>query len=106
MSRRSPEQNRLNTKKYRLKLRMDALEYYSKGKPKCNCCGESTLQFLCIDHINNDGNKHRRDIGYTGGDSVIKWLRKNDYPEGFQVLCYNCNMAKSFYAACPHTTLH
>ena len=29
--------------------------------------------------------------------------RKNNYPEGFQVLCSNCNFAKGKYGSCPHT---
>jgi len=29
------------------------------------------------------------------------WLRKYNYPKGFQVLCHNCNMAKRF-GVCPH----
>jgi len=79
-------------------LRLKVLNHYGKV---CQCCGESIYEFLCIDHINNDGNKHRKIIG-TSGAAIYRWLEKNDYPEGFQVLCYNCNMAKSHYGRCPH----
>jgi hypothetical protein len=67
---------------------------------KCACCGEDTYEFLAIDHINGGGNEQRKVVG--GGDGMVRWLIKNNYPEGFQVLCHNCNMAKGFYEECPH----
>jgi hypothetical protein len=68
----------------------------------CNCCGESTYEFLSIDHINGGGYKHRKEIGNYFGRNFYKWLVKNEFPEGFQVLCHNCNLAKGFYGRCPH----
>ena len=79
------------------KLREDAINHYGG---KCQCCGEKRIQFLAIDHINNDGNEHRKLIG--NNKRIEKWLKDNNYPEGFQILCHNCNMAKSFYGKCPH----
>lgn len=71
-------------------LRMKALIHYGGDPPKCACCGESHIKFLTIDHIGGNGNKHRRNVvGRIEG-----WLAKNNYPEGFQVLCMNCNFAK------------
>lgn len=32
----------------------------------------------------------------------MSWLKTNGYPDGFQTLCHNCNMAKGFYGICPH----
>lgn len=66
----------------------------------CSCCGESHREFLTIDHINNDGNIHRQQIGRGG--AIVSWLIRNNFPPGFQVLCYNCNCAKSFAGGCPH----
>lgn len=77
--------------------RQAALDAYGR---ECACCGESTEVFLCIDHVNDDGNAHRREIG-VGGSSLYRWLEQQDYPEGFQVLCCNCNYAKSV-GGCPH----
>lgn len=65
----------------------------------CACCGEKEPKFLAIDHINNDGNKHRREVK---NKTIYVWLRDNNYPKGFQVLCHNCNMAKAFWKICPH----
>lgn len=71
---------------------------------KCKCCGESNIAFLSIDHINNDGAKHRKKIGK--GASFYFWLKRNNYPKNnFQVLCYNCNCAKGFTGKCPHQDL-
>jgi len=70
---------------------------------KCVCCGEDNYKFLVIDHINGGGRKHRKQIG-SGGYALIHWLDKNNYPEGFQVLCHNCNAAKAHYGSCPHFT--
>lgn len=69
---------------------------------KCACCGEATLEFLGIDHVNGGGNKHRRETLRSYCNNVYLWLKKNDYPEGFQLLCHNCNMAKGLYGTCPH----
>jgi hypothetical protein len=33
---------------------------------------------------------------------MYRWLAKKNFPEGFQVLCANCNVAKSQNGVCPH----
>ena len=93
-------QERARERKYRARIRQEVIAAYGG---KCTCCGESTPEFLVIDHTNNDGAAHRKEIGAAGGSTIYKWLKKNDYPEGFQVLCHNCNMAKGFYGQCPHS---
>lgn len=70
---------------------------------RCNCCGETGIQFLTIDHVNNDGSLYRKETGL--GSSFYRWLIKNDFPEGFQTLCMNCNFAKGKTnegGICPH----
>ena len=69
---------------------------------KCACCGETRKEYLSIDHINGDGNKHKREIGVKDSREFYRWLKKNNYPEEFQVLCFNCNCGKRNYSACPH----
>lgn len=80
--------------KWQIKRRL-VLEHYGN---RCNCCNESTLQFLAIDHINNDGYLERK----SRTINIFDYLIRNNYPEGFQVLCHNCNLAKEFYGECPH----
>jgi|TARA_R100001530_G_scaffold21901_2_gene18007 hypothetical protein len=91
------KQNKRSQEK-RKRIRLEVLQYYAGIYPRCACCGESHYEFLGIDHINNDGAKHRKEIGAT----IYGWLKKNNFPEGFQVLCHNCNLAKGFYGRCPH----
>ena len=83
----------------RLKLRI--MSRY--GGAVCACCSETCLSMLTVDHVNNDGAKHRREIGKqysydTGRRALVadfyRWLEKNGFPDGFQVLCYNCNLSK------------
>jgi hypothetical protein len=89
------------SKEYKQRLRMEVLGIYSNQTFSCACCGDSHLQFLTIDHINNDGKEHRKQIGGVG--MTYLWLRKNNYPAGFQVLCYNCNNGKRVNrGVCPH----
>lgn len=77
------------------------MAHYSNGTMKCACCGESITEFLAIDHIEGGGNKERKRVG--SGQPFFRWLEQNGYPLGYQVLCHNCNMARAFYGACPHT---
>lgn len=58
----------------------------------CAVCGESHPAFLAIDHINGGGAAQRRVTG--GGHRLYLWLRKNNFPSGYQVLCHNHNWLK------------
>jgi hypothetical protein len=85
------------------KVKLEVLSHYSKDSIlKCNCCPETEIKFLTIDHINNDGFKERKILNKNGGAGFYFWLRKNNYPNGYRTLCFNCNMAKSLYGKCPH----
>lgn len=73
----------------------------------CACCGIEDIRFLCVDHINNDGAAHRKSLfgNRRGGCStkVYRAIHNEGYPrDKYQPLCFNCNMAKSFYGTCPH----
>ena len=98
---RNLEKNLKRQALYRKKSRFDALKYYSKGKFTCNCCGEDDYNFLSIDHIHGGGTKERKE-GKGGGHFLYRRLKKEGYPKGFQVLCYNCNVAKGIFKICPH----
>jgi hypothetical protein len=71
---------------------------------KCVYCGEDHYEFLCIDHINDDGRAHRDTPEYKkyarGG--MFGYLSKTEYrPDLYQVLCHNCNAAKQYYGIKP-----
>lgn len=74
------------------------------GGYKCSCCGETEPMFLSIDHVNNDGAEMRKNgVHSRGGSPFYQWLRKNGFPDGFQVLCMNCNVGKHRNGGiCPH----
>lgn len=75
--------------------------FLAYGGWKCNCCGETTKEFLQIDHINGNGRQHRSQIG--GGQYLCQWLKRNGFPDGFQILCANCNFGKLMNrGVCPH----
>ena len=93
------EKARKNSKNFTDKRRLKIINHYSKGQNRCACCGENIIEFLSIDHINGNGNKHRKIIGRGG---LPGWIIKNNFPKGFQVLCHNCNFAKGHYGQCPH----
>jgi hypothetical protein len=78
------------------KLKTEILTHYANGELKCRNCSEFDLSVLTIDHINGDGAKHRREIGFyrTGGYKFYQWLKKNSHPSGFQTLCFNCQFRK------------
>lgn len=65
---------------------------------KCRCCGETTPEFIEIDHINNDGRAHRR----ITGRHVYVWIIKNNFPDDLQLLCANCNRGRAKFGICPH----
>jgi len=75
-------------------LKYMLFQHYSGGIPKCVHCPETDITVLCIDHINNDGYEHRKTIG--GGSQIYRWLKRHNYPTGYQVLCHNCNARKEF----------
>lgn len=95
------ELNKERSKQNRKNRMISVINFYSNGDMNCACCGEDELTFLTIDHINNNGAEHRRNIK----KNLYDWLIQNDYPEGFQILCFNCNCGKYRNGGkCPHLT--
>lgn len=81
--------------------RLRVLQHYSRAAiPYCACCAESYLEFLGIDHINGGGNQDKK----IHKCNFYTWLEKRGYPEGFRVLCHNCNQSLGAYGYCPHRT--
>lgn len=100
------DKTRIYSQRRDARLKMLVLSHYSGPPPKCNCCGETTFEFLTIDHINGNGRAHIKElqtfIGYRGRTPLYRWLRNNDYPPGFRVLCHNCNFVLGHVGYCPH----
>ena len=89
--------NRVRQKDYRRRRRNKnvVLTHYSKvGYPCCVDCGEYDIRCLSIDHINGGGTQHRKKTG--SGHNFYIWLKKNDYPEGYDTTCMNCNFKRRY----------
>ena len=100
----APKHREKNNERERLryvKLRQEILDAYGR---KCACCGEKEILFLEVDHVNNDGKKHRRKLKSGSAKAVYRDLQKRGYPkDGFQLLCANCNQGKKRNGGiCPH----
>jgi hypothetical protein len=72
---------------------------------RLRCCWKGCLvkdiDMLSLDHINNDGAKHREELtnGQNkrhggGGRSAYRDVEKRGFPLGFQTLCFNHQMKK------------
>ncbi len=82
------------------KLRIYAIRHYSNETMGCGCCNEKNIEFLTIDHLPNA--PHKRKNTKRGGREIFYWLKKNNYPQGFRILCMNCNFSRGKYGYCPH----
>ncbi len=98
---RDPEKPRAAAKRHARKLRQEVLEHYGGQPPCCACCGEMEPVFLTIDHLEGNGNQHRKQLG--GAPYFYRWLKREGWPPGFQVLCWNCNRGRwANDGHCPH----
>jgi hypothetical protein len=81
-------------------LRQQVLRFYSRTFiPRCACCAEDEQRFLTLDHVNNDGYKDRS----ISTASLYKRLVKLGFPDGYKVLCSNCNSGRALNGGvCPH----
>ena len=100
------------------KIRLKVLQYYSKQLSKsdipcCRCCGENLhIDFLALDHITGrrkmDSESELLKLGYSSSlisANLLRWIIKNNFPKGFQILCHKCNYAKGYSKnknKCPH----
>jgi hypothetical protein len=94
------EKKKVNIAAWRRKLKIETFVRY--GGFVCACCGENNEAFLQLDHINGGGCEHRKNVTGGGGTQLYTHLRDNNWPEGYQVLCANCNWGKRFLGVCPH----
>ena len=90
-------------KEYRIMVKEAVFKHY--GGFFCVCCGETEKLFLTLDHIANDGAQFRRKIAgrqTAAGHVTYRWLFRNGFPEGYQVLCANCQPGRMNKGVCPH----
>lgn len=86
-------------RKWRHNVKLDCIREYGG---KCVCCGETTEEFLTLDHINNNGTFHKKDKKIS---DLMKWAKSNDYPKDvLRLMCFNCNCGRRIAKnkICPH----
>lgn len=76
------------------RIKNEVLTYYGGGKLACAKCGFTNIWALTIDHIDGKGADHRKQIGHITGKKFYLWLKANNYPTGYQTLCWNCQWIK------------
>lgn len=81
--------------KYTRRLKHSVLAHYANGVPRCRKCGELDITALTVDHMNGGGRQHLLGLQMKGGAQFYRWLRDQGFPQGYQVLCFNCNCSKS-----------
>ena len=75
------------------KVKLEVFSHYCDGPIACKC-GYNDLRALTLDHIDGGGNEHRKLIKKRCGTDFYRWVKKNNYPSGIQVLCMNCQFVK------------
>lgn len=91
--------SRAADRRYRRRLKEEMVAAYGG---RCSCCGETTVEFLTLEHVGGGGT-WERSVLKGGGYVVYRNLKKRGWPqEGYTVLCANCNQARGSYGVCPH----
>ena len=85
---------RYPVKQYERSARVDTLEHYGGGKLACVRCGFSDIRALTLDHINGRGKEPEKRRLWTGNKLYV-YLRRVEYPDGYQTLCMNCQFIKA-----------
>lgn len=89
--------NKASTRWSSWSLRFFCVVNYS---PSCSCvwCKDDEFyESLELDHVNNDGSRHKRKIGNDRNDngSLHRWAILNNFPPVLQVLCGTCHNIKT-----------
>jgi len=99
------EKNAAHARRLRDYYKDIVFNHYSNSDIKCANCGIDAYSVLCLDHINNDGAEHKRRLNKQGKKSlgtadIYRDIIRNNFPDNFQVLCFNCNFHKEFMRRC------
>lgn len=90
------EKSKEYQKQYNTRLKNLVFQHYEN---QCTGCRIKDTRLLQIDHINNDGAEHRRQLSpKTRGSSgayFYLWIIKNNFPTNLQLLCANCHFLKT-----------
>lgn len=85
------EQRLQERRDYRIRLKLELLTHYGvSGRAEC-CwpeCGITDMDMLTLDHINDNGAEHRKQLS-SSSHTLYSFVKKNNFPPDFQTLCHN-----------------
>ena len=87
-------------REYALRKKIEAFTPYCNGVPRCSCCGIVNIDVLSIDHIIPQS--YFKGEKKLIGVQLYRYIIKNNFPNGYQVFCRNCNQSKSDKSLCSH----
>jgi hypothetical protein len=94
---------KLGFQRNRQKVKDRVFEAYGGYHCSCPGCSEDNPTFMTLDHVNDDGAEQRKSL--QSSSALFYWIIRNDFPPGFQVLCWNCNCGRAMNnRVCPHHT--
>jgi hypothetical protein len=88
--------DKCNQERYRVQVKLTVFAHFGF---KCNCCGETQIMFLSLDHISGidkSGKSRNKEQIYQ------ECIRDKFDSTKYQLLCMNCNFAKGHWGECPH----
>jgi len=95
------QKNATRTNRRRGDVWKEALIWYSDSNPpKCVVCSFNDIRALQLDHIKGNGAVFRREHPHLVSKSLALWLRKCNWPEGYRVLCANCQQIERERLGC------
>jgi len=98
--RKYPERYNGYARNQRQRIKSGVINLYGG---RCKCCGETNPFFLTLDHVLNDGAKHRLKMGRPNDKIYRSIFRGGKQIREFQILCANCNLGKYWNkGVCPH----
>ena len=104
----SKPENKAKKKEWGYTLKFGTFSHYSKKLsnadfPVCACCLYDDIRALNIDHIIPRSKLSASEkLIPRAGQQLWNYLKLNNYPKGYQILCYNCNLMKKANVDCPH----
>lgn len=85
--------NNTRNKNRNQQIKYECYRHYSNGEPKCKNCGNTDIRVLTMDHVDGSGYEHRKIIKSR---QITRVLKAKGFPEGYQVLCMNCQFIKKY----------
>jgi hypothetical protein len=86
----NPEKYRKQSRDAKKRLKESVFDIYGRI---CKRCGFTDIRALTLDHIKNNGNKERKEIGERG---VYYRSLDSKFHSEYQTLCMNCQFIKRY----------